>query len=268
MFFPRIVKEFDENGSCTTKIGGVIGKSAQNCSIISITTSEAFSDIITCWTADNLLTYPKGETVPDTLFRSTVDSTDDKPWTPFLHPVALFRLPTIIIKLKGHSIENGPIHKPSVRLSLQNYCRTAVDWLDVISSHKIHSKHFPYLSFDPTYYPLGFNKKSTKEKSCSLQPTFELDDDSPVHLSIKKDIMAIKTKYIDNNQNKIQLPSTPTVPTVNPFETPHKGFFTPKTPKQNFNDDCSVSSEAVKEKARYAVLFYRLLLASKYTDPT
>ena len=178
------------------------------------------------------------------------------------------RLPTIIIKLKGHSIETGPIHKPSVRLSLQNYCRTAVDWLDVISLHKINSKHFPYSSFDPEFYPPGFLKKSTKEKSCGLQPTFELEDDSPVHLSVQKDIKAIKTKYIDSHHDKLNVPSTPLVPTENPFETPHKGFFTPKTPQQQSFDDCSVSSEAIKEKARYAVLFYRLFLASKYTDPT
>ena len=138
----------------------------------------------------------------------------------------------------------------------------------MISLHKINSKHFPYSSFDPEFYPPGFLKKSTKEKSCGLQPTFELEDDSPVHLSVQKDIKAIKTKYIDSHHDKLNVPSTPLVPTENPFETPHKGFFTPKTPQQQSFDDCSVSSEAIKEKARYAVLFYRLFLASKYTDPT
>ena len=268
MFFPRIVKEFDEDGSCTTKIGGVIGKNAQNCSIISISASEAFSDIIACWTADNLHTYPKGIVVPDTLFRPTVDSTDDKPWTPSLHPVALFRVPTVIIKLRGHSIQTGPISKPSVRSSLLNYCRPAVDWLDVLSSHRVNFKNLSYSSFDSKYYPPGFNKKATKEKSCGLQPTFELEPDSQVYLSVNKDIDIIKTKHIDENNCDMTMPPTPMVSTDNPFETPNKAFLTPKTPKPHSGaDDATVSSEAVKEKARYTVLFYRLLLSSKYTDP-
>ena len=50
------------------------------------------------------------------------------------------------------------------------------------------------------------------------------------------------------------------------FETPNKNFYTPATSK-NTDGNESISSEAVKEKARYAVLFYRLFLASKYTDP-
>ena len=50
------------------------------------------------------------------------------------------------------------------------------------------------------------------------------------------------------------------------FETPTI-FFTLATPK-NLDGTKSVSLEAVKEKARYSVLFYRLFLASKYTDST
>ena len=50
------------------------------------------------------------------------------------------------------------------------------------------------------------------------------------------------------------------------FKTPQKiTFQTPKTPKQGF-DDMSLSSEAVKEKAKHSVLFYRLLLSSKFVD--
>ncbi len=238
MFFPRIIKEFDENSSCITQIGGVIGKTVQNCSIISISASKVFSDIVTCWTAENLRTYPKGKVVPDTLFRPTVNSTDNKPWTLSLHPVALFHVPTSIIKLKGHSIETGPISKHSVHLSLQKYCRTAVNWLDVLTSHKIHSKNFQYSSLDSIYYPPGFQKKSTKEKSYGLQPTFELEHDSPVHLLGNRDITEIKRKQIDANHCELNMPSTPMVSTDNPFETPNKTFITPKTPKQTLGDNC------------------------------
>ena len=137
MFLPRIVKEFDSSGSCTTKVGGLVGKTFDNCSILSIPKNEAFSDIITCWTNDNLLTYQKGEEIPSEMFRQTIDQDSDKPWTPPLHPVALFCLPSYILKLKSHRFITGAITKPSVRLSLQTYCRTAVDWLDVITAHKI-----------------------------------------------------------------------------------------------------------------------------------
>ena len=54
-------------------------------------------------------------------------------------------------------------------------------------------------------------------------------------------------------------------PGTNMFDPPPK-FYTPTTPK-NIDGTESVGSEAVKEKARYAVLFYRLFLASKYIDP-
>ena len=31
MFLPRIVKEFNDSSSCTTKVGGIVGKTADNC---------------------------------------------------------------------------------------------------------------------------------------------------------------------------------------------------------------------------------------------
>ena len=51
------------------------------------------------------------------------------------------------------------------------------------------------------------------------------------------------------------------------FFTPQKiTFQTPKTPKLRYNDDMSISSEAVKEKTKHSVLFNRLRLSSKFTD--
>ena len=140
MFFPRIVKEFDSSGSCTTKVDGVVGKTVENCSIMSITVSDAFSNVITSWTMDNLITFQKGKELPSEMFRQSVDSKDNKPWTPSLHPDALFRIPTCIIKFKGHKIISGQVLKPSVRLSLQTYSHTAVDWLDTIVAHRANLK--------------------------------------------------------------------------------------------------------------------------------
>ena len=54
-------------------------------------------------------------------------------------------------------------------------------------------------------------------------------------------------------------------PVANIFATPTKGFITQSTPKNTFGEE-SVSSKAVKEKAKYAVLFYCLFLSSKYAD--
>ena len=84
MFFPRIIKESDSSGLCISKVGGVIGKIAKNCSIWSISTSEAFSDFITCWTKDNLIIYSKGEEITSEMFHQTVDSDKEKLWTPSL----------------------------------------------------------------------------------------------------------------------------------------------------------------------------------------
>jgi len=54
------------------------------------------------------------------------------------------------------------------------------------------------------------------------------------------------------------------------FRTPQKiNFQIPKTPKSGTQyDDMSISSDAVKEKAKHSVLFYRLFLSSKFTDPS
>ena len=63
MFFPRILKEFDSSGLCSTKVGGIIGQTADNCSIVRIPMSKAFSDIIACWSKNNLITYQKGKEI-------------------------------------------------------------------------------------------------------------------------------------------------------------------------------------------------------------
>ena len=194
MFFPRIVKEFNFNGICSTKVGGIVGKTADNYSIVSIPTSKAFSDFITCWSKDNLVTYQNGDKVPVKLFCSSVDNDQDKPWIPSLNPITLFRIPTSIIKLKEYCTIIGSISKQSICMSLQSYCQTAVDWLDAIGPHKENLKNLTYTSFDSKYYPPGFQKKFTKEKTCTVQPIFEIDDDSPVYESVNKDISSIKTK--------------------------------------------------------------------------
>ena len=209
MFFPRIVKEFDCSGSCSTTVGGVIGKTAENCSIVSIPTTEAFSDIITCWTKDNLVTYQRGNELPADLFRPSIDSTKEKPWTLSLHPVALFRIPSCIIKLKGYCVITGSTSKQSVRLSLQTYCCTAVDWLDVIATQKTNLKHLTYLSFDEKYYPEGFQKKFTKEKTYSVQLTFEIDKETAVYGSVNKDISSIKSKQLHDYQCSVVTQHSP-----------------------------------------------------------
>ena len=131
---------------------------------------------------DNLITYQKGKELQSEMFRQSVGSEENKPWTPLLHPVALFRIPTYIIKLKGHKIISGQVSKTSVRLSLQTYSRTAVDWLDTIVAHRANMKNFTYSAFDAEYYPPDFQKKFTREKTCTIQPIFEIDEDSAVYI--------------------------------------------------------------------------------------
>ncbi len=89
-----------------------------------------------------------------------------------------------------------------------------------------------------------------------MQPTFELEPDSPVYLSVIKDIDVIKTKYIDENNCDTNMPPTPMVSIDNSFETPNKAFLKPRTPKQTFGvDDATTSSEAVKGKAQPFILY-------------
>ena len=123
LFHPQLVKEFDLDGTCAIKLAGVIGKTLGKYSIISIAAFEALSDVLTFWTEENLNNFAKGEKIPKKLFRNEAKEkgTDNKPWVPSLHPVALFRVPVCIPKLHGHQVETGLVTKPNVHSSLQKY---------------------------------------------------------------------------------------------------------------------------------------------------
>ena len=104
---------------------------------------------------------------------------DDKHWILSLHPVALFCVPVCIPKLRSHFIETGLITKQSVQTSLQQYSRLAVDWFDVMTSHRVTTKYTKYDMFDSKYHPQ--DTKTQYMRNCaSLQPTFEMDLDSVV----------------------------------------------------------------------------------------
>ncbi len=266
LFYPQLVKEFDANGTCTIKLAGVIGKTLGNYSIISISASEAFSDVLTFWTNDNLQNFIRGETIPAEKFKKTAIEKIEKPWVPSLHPVALFRTPICIPKLRGHTIDTGLITKPVVRASLQNYSRLAVDWFDVITSHQSTTKHATYNMFDKKYLPINTNKSLILDCAV-LQPTFEMDPDSVVYQKQKDTLNTIKCKCLSSIE---QTSTDANSKDLDQFRTPQRiTFQTPKTPKQQgYNDDMSISSEAVKDKAKHSVLFYRLFLSSKFTDPS
>ena len=89
------------------------------------------------------------------MFRSEIKKSDkdDKPWVPSLHPVALFRVPVCIPKLRSHSIETGLVTKQSVQTSLQQYSRLAVNWFNVMTSHRATTKYAKYDMFDSKYHP-------------------------------------------------------------------------------------------------------------------
>ena len=74
--------------------------------------------------------------------------------------------PILSHQVKGYCIISGSISKQSVRLSLQTYCRTAVDWLDVIATQKNNLKHLTYLLTCPltTNITLKVFKKSLQQK--------------------------------------------------------------------------------------------------------
>ncbi len=261
LFYPQLVKEFAPNGTCTIKLAGVIGTSLGNYSIISLSASEALSNVLTFWTKDNLHNFICGDTIPAKMFKNDVKDKNEKPWVPSLHPVALFRVPVCIPKLRGYSIDTGLLTKQSVRASLQNYSRLAVDWFDVMVSHKSTTKHATFKMFDKKYLPENTKTKSVLD-SVLLQPTFEMDNDSTVFRKQSEVLDLIKSKCLSSIEKTTMDAASKD---LEQFRTPQRiTFQTPKTPKQGYNDDMSISSEAVKEKAKHSVLFYRLLLSSKF----
>ena len=268
MFYPQMVKEFDADGLCTTKLAGVVGKNLESNSIISISASEALSDVLTFTKKDNLQYFDQGKVIPAEKFRKDVKSSDedDKPWVPCIHPVALYRIPLCIPKLKGHIIETGSTSKPSVRTSIMNYHRIAVDWYDSVVAQKITTKHANYKLFVDSYLP-NQTDLSHVQLRASVQPVFEMDSDSAVHQKMSSVLNIIKTTCI----SKVAPPAVDNMSQgIDQFRTPQKiAFHTPKTPKSIGGDDlASITTEAVKEKAKHSVLFYRLFLSAKFVEPT
>ena len=114
--------------------------------------------------------------------------------------------------------------------------------------------------FDVKYLPQDTNKKHILNQ-VSLQPTFEMDHDSTVCQKQSDLLNMIKSKCLSSIEQEIASKE------VDQFCTPQKiTFQTPKTPK-NYGNDLSISSKAVKDKAKHSVLFYRLFLASKFKNP-
>ena len=64
MFLPRVVKEFDNNGICSIKLAGVLGKTLDSYSTISISASEALSDILSFCKKDNIQNFDQGKVIP------------------------------------------------------------------------------------------------------------------------------------------------------------------------------------------------------------
>lgn len=166
-----------------------------------------------------------------------------------------------IIKLKGYTIVTGHVSKLAVRESLSKYSRSAVDWFDSAVSHKNVTKFTSYKDFDPIYQPAEIG--NIKEKSF-LHPVFELDYESMAHKSMTKILSELKTQCLQS------LPSLKSSQdqhiATDSYSTPKKtSYMSPKTPKSAAGDE-SILSEAVREKVKYSVFFYRLFLSAKYTD--
>ena len=268
MFFPRIIKEFDDLGNCTTKISGIIGKTVENASIISLQTNDIFADFLTFW-SDGIVPphFQKGTTIPQEKFRKEASTTNvsdaekSKPWIPAPHPASIVRVPLCIPKLKGIEITTGPTYKTTVRESLLKYSRSAADWYDSITAFRLTTKLASHKDFDKTFHPSEVDTKFLKEKS-SLQPVFEFDTDSLVHTTMTKIISSLKEQCLKN----ISPPSVE--PSDEGFMTPPKQaqtFCSPKPPRSVHGEE-SVLTETVKEKVKFSVFFYRLLLSANYDD--
>ena len=88
-----------------------------------------------------------------------------------------------------------------------------------------------------------------------------MDSDSTVYQKQSDLLNIIKSKCLSSIEQEV-VPKE-----LDHLRTLQKIMFqTPKTPK-NYSDDFSIASEAVKDKAKHSVLFYRLFLASQFTDP-
>ena len=122
----------------------------------------------------------------------------------------------------------GLVMKPNVRSSLQKYTRLAVDWLDVMTSHRVSTKYAKYAKydmFDTKYLPENTNNKYVLDQ-CNLQPTSEMDSDSTVYQKQSYLLNIIKSKCLSSIE-QVVVPRE-----LDNLRTPQKiTFQTPKTPK-------------------------------------
>ena len=79
----RLVNEFDpfDPSVCTTKLGGVLGKSLVSSTIVSVTSKDALTDFTTFVEDTKNSTFKSGDVIEASCFATADDSTKPKPPT-------------------------------------------------------------------------------------------------------------------------------------------------------------------------------------------
>ena len=173
----------------------------------------------------------------------------------------MFAIPVCILKLNGYKIITVHITKQTVCKYILKYSCCTVNWFDTAKGPKMTTKFATYKDFEMEYHHLGISYLATDAISpiSSIQPTFELDLESPTFTFVQKTLHTLRANSLltlENNQKTLENFKTSQ-------KTPH--FMLPTTLKSLTGDE-SIISKTVKEKEKFLVLFYRLLLSARCTD--
>lgn len=112
-------------------------------------------------------------------------------------------VPVCIPKLKGHEIITDNTSKQTVRGSILKYSRYAANWVDAAVPHKTTTKYATYSDIDIEYHPHGiiFFSADAIHETGSIQPTFELDTDSPTFVFTQKFIQTLRSNSLLTLEN-------------------------------------------------------------------
>jgi len=138
LFFPKLT--FDpvcDPLEDTPIITGALGSLCSKAIPVSIDAENAFADsyVLVPYTTNLLPHFSVGSVLPDTLFNTDSDTTPvfTKPSTDY-DEYCIIRLPSVLPKVIGEPILDGPLRDEHVLSSMMNYHATAHAWIDV---HKL-----------------------------------------------------------------------------------------------------------------------------------
>ena len=280
LFFPKLT--FDpvcDPQEDTPIITGALGSLCSKAIPVSIDAEKAFADsyVLVPYTTNLLPHFSMGAVIPDTVFSPN----EDVP-PPFSKPsldyeeYCIIRFPSILPKVIGEPILEGPLRDEHVLASMMNYHSTAHAWIDVHKLLLLHEAEVlsssSLATLDPELIP-----SSTPTVLIHNDPTITinllLDNDDPSSLhSQTKELICSKissnvSKYKEDHPDASFVTDSPTpspVPITPIPVTPND--FSPSVPTPTTTESFRLQGITLAKKYERPIFTFQALLCSIDND--